>query len=167
MYVPDQPRTSSRLLGVSIDHHSGDDLFEPLQLRYESLDLLPDIFEFLSIFILVMRDGRQSLLGDTSECLMSAFTPPRAALRGGNQSADSFAISRRISAQPMTLCFFAGKSKIINMLTVQTRMDELTTPDIMIVPRGAENRWTSLSEHGFALGSGCRLKRDGRSFSEY
>ena len=38
---------------------------------------------------------------------MSAFTPPRADLRGGNQSEDSFAISRRIFAPPTTLCLFA------------------------------------------------------------
>ena len=32
----------------------------------------------------------------TSYCLMSALTPPRADLRGGNQSDDSLAISKSI-----------------------------------------------------------------------
>ena len=41
---------------------------------------------------------------------VSALTPPRADLRGGNQSDDSFAISRRIFATSTTLCLFAGRS---------------------------------------------------------
>ena len=45
---------------------------------------------------------------------MSALTPPRADLRGGNQSADSFATSRRIRAPPATLCkLFAERSRAI------------------------------------------------------
>ena len=40
---------------------------------------------------------------------MSAFTPPRAALRGGNQSDDSFAISRRIFVPSVALCLLAVK----------------------------------------------------------
>jgi hypothetical protein len=40
---------------------------------------------------------------------MSAFTPPRAALRGGNQSDDSFAISRRIFTPSVAFRLLAVK----------------------------------------------------------
>ena len=43
---------------------------------------------------------------------MRAFTPPRAALRGGNQSEDSLAISRRIFKPSPVLCLFAGSHRL-------------------------------------------------------
>jgi hypothetical protein len=49
---------------------------------------------------------------------MSAFTPPRAALRGGNQSDDSFAMSRRISTLPVALCLLAVKRQGIAVKNV-------------------------------------------------
>jgi len=47
---------------------------------------------------------------------MSALTPPRADLRGGNQSADSFATSRSIFTPSTTLCFFARRVQAVNGL---------------------------------------------------
>ena len=82
---------------------------------------------------------------NTSQCLTSALTPPRADLRGGNQSADSFAISRRIFMPSVTLCFFTKSHRVVRGLIEQKVLKLLTWTWI-----GGRVRvlWASLSEHG-------------------
>ena len=55
--VPGQPAAPIRLLGVSIDRGGGDVLFEPIQLGYEILDLLLDVFRMLGTSMSVARDS--------------------------------------------------------------------------------------------------------------
>ena len=47
---------------------------------------------------------------------MSAATPPRADSRGGNQSEDSFEISKSIFTQSVILCLFAESQRAANEL---------------------------------------------------
>jgi len=56
--VPFQSSTSVCLLGVPIDRHRRDDLFEPIQLRYELIDLLLDIFGMLGTSVSTVHDKR-------------------------------------------------------------------------------------------------------------
>ena len=77
---------------------------------------------------------------------MSAFTPPRADLRGGNQSAGSFIMSRRIFAQSASLCFFANNFQMIRGLTPR-EANPLTLALIRAIPRGSGSRQSSFSNH--------------------
>ena len=60
--------------------------------------------------------GRPCQFWKMANRLMSAFTPPRADLRGGNQPADSFATSRSIFAPSTTFCLFARRTRAVNGL---------------------------------------------------
>ena len=53
------------------------------------------------------------------------FTPPRADLRGGSQSEDSFAISRSIFTPSVTLCLFARNSEVVKGLTTRKVLTHL------------------------------------------
>jgi hypothetical protein len=109
-HVPGQLPASIRLLGVFVNGRSGDVLFEPVQLRYKFLDLLLDIFKFLRATVSVVRDDHR--LDQYLIVLDERAHPPRAALRGGNQSADSFAISRSILVRSLRLsASLLGESK--------------------------------------------------------
>ena len=55
--VPGQLLASSCLLGVSIDSCCSDVPFEPFQLGFEILNLLPDILEFLRPSMSVVHDS--------------------------------------------------------------------------------------------------------------
>ena len=84
--------------------HGRDVVFQLLQPWDQLFGLLLDIF--------VLLGGCQSRVeeagsGLTSQCLTSALTPPRADLRGGNQSDDSFATSKSILMPLTALCTFA------------------------------------------------------------
>ena len=72
---------------------------------------------------------------NTSKRLMRALTPPRAGLRGGNQSADSSAMSRRIFASSVAFCFFAGTSRAVGGLTLWRVLNPLTSTLIQVTPR--------------------------------
>jgi len=94
---------------------------------------------------------------------MSAFTPPRADLRGGNQSEDSFATSRRIFKAFPVLCLFAGGFRAVrgpNQLSEGYK--PLTSTLVRVTPRPRRVCWTSLSEHGFTSGTvgGCIWETD-------
>ena len=58
VHVPGQPFTSICLLGVPIDRCRGDVLFEPIQLGYQILDLLLDVFRMLQESVSVEGDSR-------------------------------------------------------------------------------------------------------------
>ena len=58
MGVPSQPSASIRLLGVSIDRCRRYVPFEPVQLGYEILDLLLDVFGMLRVSVSVTPDSR-------------------------------------------------------------------------------------------------------------
>ena len=55
--MPGQFFASSCFLRVSINSCRSDALFEPVQLGFETLDLLLDIFEFLGPYVSIVRDG--------------------------------------------------------------------------------------------------------------
>ena len=99
---------------------------------------------------------------------MSAVTPPRADLRGGSQSEDSFEISRRIFTQSVILCPFAESRRAANELIARkVPLDPLTSAWIRVAPRGSRIFQTPLSKHGFVAGSfGYSWWRSGVSFSE-
>ena len=84
---------------------------------------------------------------NTSKRLMRALTPPRAELRGGNQSADSSATSRRIFASFASLCFFAGRSRAVRGLTPRRVLDPLTSTLIQVTPGGLAFRPIVFSKH--------------------
>ena len=55
--VPGQLFPSFRPPRVSVDSFRGNALFEPVQLEFEVLYLLPKIFELLRTSVSVVRDG--------------------------------------------------------------------------------------------------------------
>jgi len=57
--IPGQFFPSFRLPGVSVDSCRGNGLFEPVQLGFEVLNLLLEIFELLQASVSVVRDGHQ------------------------------------------------------------------------------------------------------------
>ena len=69
---------------------------------------------------------------------MSAFTPPRADLRGGNQSADSFATSGRIFALSTTLCFFARRFRAVGGLAPDRRRSYSHRLESKLLPQPPE-----------------------------
>ena len=100
---------------------------------------------------------------------MSAVTPPRADLRGGSQSEDSFEISRRIFTQSVILCLFAESRWATNELAAQKALDPLTSAWIRATPRGSSIRQMPFSMHGFFsrnLGYSWRRGEMGVQFSE-
>lgn len=59
MHVPGQLFASSHFPRISVDPRSGDMLFEPIQLRYEPLNLFLGIFKFLRAFASIVCDSCQ------------------------------------------------------------------------------------------------------------
>ena len=95
---------ASLLLRINTAHNSCEVIFQLLQPREELSSLLLNTFVFLG-------DRQWQIKGvqdhPTSKCLMSALTPPRADLRGGHQSDDSFAMSKSIVKMSTALCTFS------------------------------------------------------------
>ena len=93
---------------------------------------------------------------------MIALTPPRADLRGGNQSDDSFATSRAIFTRFAILCLFAGRRRTIKELCARMVLNPLTSARIRVTLRGSRIRQKPHSRHGFVSEgagwgrSGCR-----------
>ena len=92
------------LLRIDITHGCYEDTFQLLQPRDKLVGLLLDIFVLLGD----CQWRVEAVWGDpTSQCLMTALTPPRADLRGGNQSDDSFPMPNSTLAQSPALCTFS------------------------------------------------------------
>ena len=88
-------------------------------------------------------------------------------MRGGNQSEDSFEISRRIFTQSAILRLFAKSRWAANELTARKVLDPLTSAWIRVTRRGSSIRRTPFSKHDSVFGSfGCSWRRGGVSFSE-
>ena len=86
---------------------------------------------------------------------MSAVTPPRADLRGGNQSEDSFAMLEATFTASGILCLFAGNRRAFQRTGGRKVLNLLTSTRIRATPRGSGVRQTSLSKHGFLSGGVC------------
>jgi len=103
MDLPGEFFASLLLLQIDAICNSCEVIFQLLQPRGELSSLRPDTFELLEDCQWQIEVAWND---PTSQCLMSALIPPRAALRGGNQSDDSFAMSKSILTPSTVFCAF-------------------------------------------------------------